>query len=282
MQSVSFDRAATYYDATRGYTPGTAERIRDAIVARTGATVSTRFLELGVGTGRIALPFMAAGYDYTGVDLAPAMLAVLREKAAGLSRDPALVIGDVTRLPFAAGSFDVIIAVHVLHLVADWRATLAEARRALRPRAHLLLVSDRGSDDHGDVDPARLTPPSQARRLWGQMLDELGLTGREGQPGRRPEDPEVPAFLEELGARVAQVDLTAYERLPISADEVVRGFRERVFSSDWARPAEAHAAALERMERWLREECSDPATPYTTGGRFRGLMASWGEVPEGV
>ena len=43
MQSVRFDRAATYYDATRGYAPGSPERIRDAIVAQTGATTATRF-----------------------------------------------------------------------------------------------------------------------------------------------------------------------------------------------------------------------------------------------
>jgi SAM-dependent methyltransferase len=282
MQSVSFDRAASFYDATRGYTPGTAERICAAIVATTGARVGTRFLELGVGTGRIALPFIAGGYSYTGVDISSAMLVVLRGKTAGLSNTPVLVQGDVLRLPFAAASFDVAIGVHVLHLVADWRTTLAEARRALRPRAHLLLVSDRSVNDDDGADPASLTPPARARHLWDELLAEHGLSGREGQPGARPEDPAVPAYLAELGARVAEVDLAEYERLPISAEGMVRTFRERMFSSDWARPDDVHTAIVARMERWLSEECPDPATPYGATGRFKGLMASWGEDPAAV
>src|SRR6476661_3003193 len=83
MSSVSFDRAAEYYDATRGYATGSDDRIRDAIVAYAGAGKTTRFLELGVGTGRIALPFIRAGYDYTGIDISSAMMDRLAAKLAG-------------------------------------------------------------------------------------------------------------------------------------------------------------------------------------------------------
>ena len=44
MSPISFDRAAEYYDTTRGYAAGSAERIRDAIVAYTKAGNHTRFL----------------------------------------------------------------------------------------------------------------------------------------------------------------------------------------------------------------------------------------------
>src|SRR5689334_15191889 len=101
MASVSFDRAAEYYDSTRGYAEGVAERIRDAIVSYTGADKDTKFLELGVGTGRIALPFIRAGYDYTGIDLSQEMMAKLREK---VNRDEGsanyhyrLLQGDITK-----------------------------------------------------------------------------------------------------------------------------------------------------------------------------------------
>jgi ubiquinone/menaquinone biosynthesis C-methylase UbiE len=275
MQSVSFDRAASFYDATRGYAPGTAERICAAIVARTRATAATAFLELGVGTGRIALPFLAAGHSYAGVDLSAAMLGVLRDKARATPRTPLLVLGDVTRLPLAAASFDVAIGVHVLHLVGDWRATLLEARRALRPRAHLLLAGDVGAEELSERDVTTLSPPLQAQRAWQAALAELGLHGREGQPGIRPHDPAVRAFLEGLGAAVEDADLAEYERLPLSARDVVRGYSERIYSSDWARPAEQHAAAVARLERWLADECADPDTPYVRRGRFRALLATW-------
>ncbi|HMQ34159.1 MAG TPA: class I SAM-dependent methyltransferase [Chloroflexaceae bacterium] len=277
MQSVSFERAAAFYDATRGYAPGTAERICAAIVARTGATRQSRFLELGVGTGRIALPFLAAGYSYAGVDLAASMLAVLREKAAAAASRPMLVRGDVTRLPFADASFDVALGVHVLHLVADWRATLAEARRVLRPRAHLLLAGDVRSEDEPRADLVGLPPPAQARHVWRAALAGLGLSGHEGQPGAtRLGDPAVSEALAALGATVEAVDLAEYERLPMSAREVVRGYSERIYSSDWARPDDLHGAAVARVERWLAEECADPDTPHAVRGRFTGLLATWG------
>src|SRR3954470_15795923 len=104
MPPVSFDRAAEYYDITRGYADGSAERIRDAIVAYTTAGRNTRFLELGVGTGRIALPFIRAGYDYTGVDISPAMMARLAGKLADDSGASMyrfqLREADITMLPF--------------------------------------------------------------------------------------------------------------------------------------------------------------------------------------
>src|SRR4051794_8638282 len=104
MSPVPFDRAAEYYDATRGYAEGSAERIRDAIVAYTGAGRNTRFLELGVGTGRIALPFIRAGYDCTGVDISPAMLARLADKLSGDMGTTTyrfqLREADITALPF--------------------------------------------------------------------------------------------------------------------------------------------------------------------------------------
>jgi len=47
MPGISFDRAAEYYDNTRGFPEGVAEQIRAAIVNYTGANFDTRFLELG-------------------------------------------------------------------------------------------------------------------------------------------------------------------------------------------------------------------------------------------
>jgi SAM-dependent methyltransferase len=272
MHSVRFDRAVSYYDATRGFARGVAERIRDAVVAQTGATTSTRFLELGVGTGRIALPFLVAGYHYVGVDLSRPMMEVMRAKLPSAQVSPALVEGDVTRLPFATAAFDVVVGVHVLHLVADWRATLQQARRVLRQPGQLLLAYEAGPEN--DAEAAE-SPPEQAQRVWRTILDELGHPSREGQPGVRPSDPAVRDALEGLGATVTELELAEYERLPRSAREAAQAFRERIFSSDWARPEDLHSAALARLEQWLATECPDPDTLYPIAGRFRALAARW-------
>ena len=59
-----------------------------------------RLLDLGCGTGRAMLPFGRRGFDVTGVDLSPAMLARAREKldAAGLTQAK-LVEGNLANLP---------------------------------------------------------------------------------------------------------------------------------------------------------------------------------------
>jgi len=68
-----------------------------------------RVLELGVGTGRLAVPMADAGLDVVGIDSSEAMLAKLTE------RDPArrvdAVLGDITTdLP--AGPFDVVLVAY--------------------------------------------------------------------------------------------------------------------------------------------------------------------------
>lgn len=275
MQSISFDRAASFYDATRGYSSGSAERIRDAMVAATGATLDTRFCELGVGTGRIALPFIEGGYHYVGIDLSRSMLTVLQAKARAAVRPPLLVEGDVSTMPFADGCFDVALAVHLLHLVSDWRATLLEVRRLLRrPGGRLLIAGDVGVEDEPEIG-AFVSPPIRAQMVWREALRAQGLSGREGQPGIRPHDPAVRAVLEDLGAEVTVMDLTEYERLPLTARQVIQGYRERIFSSDWSRPEALHAAAVAYVERWLVEECPEPDTPYALTGHFRAVIATW-------
>lgn len=273
MQSIPFDRAASYYDATRGYTAGSAERIRDAIIAATAATPATTFLEIGVGTGRIALPFLAAGHRYVGVDLSRPMLQVLGAKLPAGAPLP-LVEADITRLPVADGRVDVVIGVHILHLVGNWRAALREVRRALKPQgAQLLLAYDSGIDLY--ELPPDAPPPVRAQHAWVSILDDLGYSAREGQPGIRPQDPAVRALLEELGGAVQERDLGEYERPAISARAVVDAYRNRIYSSDWSRPEAVHNAALGRLEEWLAAECPAPDMPHRITGRFRAILARW-------
>ncbi len=56
-------------------------------------------LELGVGTGRLAVPLAAVGLAVTGVDSSPAMLARLADKPGGA--DVRAVLGDMTAPPAA-------------------------------------------------------------------------------------------------------------------------------------------------------------------------------------
>jgi SAM-dependent methyltransferase len=279
MPAVSFDRAAEYYDATRGYAEGSAERIRDAIVAYAAAGSSTRFLELGVATGRIALPFIRAGYDYTGVDISPAMMERLTSKLADDLGKAAyrfqLHEADVTALPFEAAHFDVIIAVHVLHLVAEWQHAIQEARRVLRSGGWLLCGSDETLGESNAVADSRLPAPLRVRRTWWALRRELGLGEPAGRSNLRSRDAQLVEYLRSLGATVDTVVLAKYELPAISARAMADRIKARVFSADWNTPESAHAELVRRLDDWLAQSIEAPDVPMPIGGEFMAITATW-------
>lgn len=135
-QSVSFDRAADYYDATRGFPPGVEHEVAQAFVRAGTLTRDVRLLEIGIGTGRIALPLSPHVGEYIGVDISLAMMDKLRARMDG--HPIRLLQADAAHLPLADSTFDAAVAVHVFHLVGDAAAALREVARTLRPGARLL------------------------------------------------------------------------------------------------------------------------------------------------
>ena len=100
---------------------------------------SPRLLDLGAGTGRIGIPFIAARDDYVGVDLSFGMLSEFRRRAGSGARAPRLVQADGERLPFADASFDAIMLIQVFGGMRGWRRLLAEVRRVLCGAGVLVL-----------------------------------------------------------------------------------------------------------------------------------------------
>jgi 2-polyprenyl-6-hydroxyphenyl methylase/3-demethylubiquinone-9 3-methyltransferase len=128
-----------------------------------GPLEGSRLLDVGCGKGRFCRAFRERGASVVGLDLSPAMLAA----AAGLDR----VRGSARRLPFAAESFDRVVAVEVLeHLAAESIETaIREFRRVLRPGG-LLAVVDKNA---GSLNPKRPWLPNlivkridEYRGLW--------------------------------------------------------------------------------------------------------------------
>jgi SAM-dependent methyltransferase len=134
--SVSFDRAADLYDRTRMITPEASEAMTRLLVAELNGR--TPCLEIGVGTGLVALPLHAAGVSMVGVDLSVPMLRKLVEKSGGDVPFP-LVRADATAIPFRDDAFGAAMARHVLHLIPNWRGAVQNLVRIVRPGGILLL-----------------------------------------------------------------------------------------------------------------------------------------------
>ncbi|MFN2469166.1 MAG: class I SAM-dependent methyltransferase [Gaiellaceae bacterium] len=86
------ERIAETYDRTYEDLPTDATVARLAELAGSGPV-----LELGIGTGRIALPLAARGLEVHGVDASEAMVAELRKKPGGAVMP--VVIGDFAEVP---------------------------------------------------------------------------------------------------------------------------------------------------------------------------------------
>jgi SAM-dependent methyltransferase len=97
-ETINFDRAAEFYDATRDVGDAVTDASIDLLA--TSFAGRGRVLEVGVGTGFLAVPRAAGGLDLVGVDVSTAMVAKLRRKEAGASVRVALA--DARRL--ATGS----------------------------------------------------------------------------------------------------------------------------------------------------------------------------------
>lgn len=144
-ESISFDKVAAIYDATRGGLER-GERFASALAPHCGPGP---VLEIGVGTGAIALPLRnELGRAVLGVDLSPAMLSVAHKRLGST-----VSVADVGHLPFASGLVGTIVASWVLHLVGDPAAVLAECDRGLRRDGRLLVISSRGEFESDDIEP---------------------------------------------------------------------------------------------------------------------------------
>ncbi len=133
-----YDKIADIYDQTRWLTESVAEEVADCILKLVNAMPQTSFLEPGVGTGLNVMPLVKRGYRVTGIDVSEAMLAQFRQKLNTVPKNLSLLCGDASQLPFPNQSFDVVLTVHMIHTVSDWRMFLSEIDRVLKPQGFYL------------------------------------------------------------------------------------------------------------------------------------------------
>jgi SAM-dependent methyltransferase len=109
------------------------------------AGVDGPIVELGVGSGRVAVPLALAGHVVRGLDASPAMLALARARAeqAGVSDSIELSLGDLTEPPASLGPAARVLVPFrpYLHLEGDGERlrALRGARELLAPRGRLVF-----------------------------------------------------------------------------------------------------------------------------------------------
>jgi SAM-dependent methyltransferase len=185
--------AANPYDAiARLYDPWSRSVVEDIEFYVDEALASGGpVVELGVGTGRIAIPTAAAGVHVIGVDSSAGMLEVCAEqaRAAGIAERVDLRLGDLRRppvderVPLVTSPFRAF-----LHLASDDERleALAAVRALLRDGGRLVFDVFRPSQDDIDETDGRWIerePGIDERADWDVVAQTLTLSvrGRAGE-----------------------------------------------------------------------------------------------------
>lgn len=257
----SFDRVSGQYDETRGYPSGVADAICDWVVARCGLNPATsRLLETGVGTGRIALPFLRRNFAFTGLDVSEGMLARLAAKLQDLPGHRLhLVQGDVLTADLPAGTYDLVIAVHFFHLIDVW-AALPRYRSWLRPGGLIL----RGHD-YRDPD----SPRQQVRRRYREWLRAAGW-----QPAAADRflDPALEEAVQALGGAVEPWETVTAWTTTLTLAQALSSLEERLWSSTFHVPDDLHRAACQSVRAWARAQYQDLDRPESSRQEFRASL----------
>jgi demethylmenaquinone methyltransferase / 2-methoxy-6-polyprenyl-1,4-benzoquinol methylase len=179
-------------------------------------------LDVATGTGLVAAELLSHGFEVTGVDQSPGMLARARERFGARIE---LVEASAEELPFAARSFDHLTVTYLLRYVADPAATLAELARVVRPGG--VVASLEFGVPSGLARPAwelyvRVGLPLAGRLLrhgWSEVGDFLGDSIREFWD-RHPLERQL-----ELWDAAGIANVTA-QKLSLGGGVVVWGVRE--------------------------------------------------------
>ena len=250
--SVRFDRAAEFYDRTRA--------ISDEAMARTMELLSTELrergpvLEVGVGTGLLALPLHERRVDVVGVDISAPMLAKLVHKGGGRVPFP-VVLGDATRLPFADDSFAGAYLRWVLHLIQDWRTVLGEVVRVVGPGGVFLVNLGAYGGERDEIK-------DRFAELVGLTLDPVGL--------HWDDYVALDAALVELGTRPRELP-PVHEGGDDPLGLFIDGIRDNLYSWTWGVAEDDRLRAQEEVRRWAAERFGDldAPRPYERATRWR-------------
>ncbi len=115
------------------------------LAGRTRAAMdATLCLDVPAGTGRVSRYLAGLPFRIVSCDLTPEMLSTAR--SLGLKNQRGFVVGDAGRLPFAPGSFELIVSLRLFHLFphAARRGFAGEFARVLKPGGWLLCSLTNG------------------------------------------------------------------------------------------------------------------------------------------
>jgi|SRR5580704_13545172 ubiquinone/menaquinone biosynthesis C-methylase UbiE len=175
--AAHWGRRAAHFDADFGHSIRTQEERTawDRVFAlAVGGRDGLAALDVGCGTGFLSLELAARGHHVTGIDFAPQMLALAKEKAASADATIRFEEADAENLPFAPASFDLVITRHVLWTLPHPEVALAEWIRVLRPGGRLAVIDGHSLAAPGEEQAASARRSAEYAPIGDQLPFLMG------------------------------------------------------------------------------------------------------------
>lgn len=234
-----YSRIAHLYDETRPLPKSVSEQISDQILRIVAATPKTKFLEPGIGTGRIGLPIIQRGYHYTGVDISQEMMNELKSKFSKVPENLTLIQGNAANLPFEADSFDVVLTTHVLHCLNDPLQGLSEIRRVLKSNGVYLACENMLS--------------TRQKEIWDVFSNIISrYRVRTKLPKEDKFSPFGETMQQELAAQGATIEkITAVQwQQAQSIGELFDAFQSKAYGLCWLVSEADFNQVIEEFQQW--------------------------------
>ncbi|GIJ10951.1 class I SAM-dependent methyltransferase [Micromonospora andamanensis] len=158
-------------------------------------TAPLEVLDVGTGTGQVAMVLAGLGHRVTGIDLAEGMLDQARRHAAAITNGPVIRHGDAVHPDFPPASFDAVVSRYLMWTLREPETAVANWVRLLRPGGTVAVVDstwfpdglDNASEnfaDHYDSQVRAALPLAAATSIdqTVAVLERAGLTGVTATP----------------------------------------------------------------------------------------------------
>ena len=113
----------------------------DEFVARLSITPGLRVLDVACGTGNVSIPAAQRGAKVSGLDIAPNLLAVAKERATAAGLNIELEEGDAEQLPYAEAAFDLVMSMYGVMFAAHPDLVATELLRVCAPGGTIALAN---------------------------------------------------------------------------------------------------------------------------------------------
>jgi ubiquinone/menaquinone biosynthesis C-methylase UbiE len=151
----------------RGYELGAAQ-----FITRLGLEPGERVLDVGTGTGNLAIPAARTGALVTGVDIAPNLITQAKARAAAEGLTIRLDVGDAEEMAYDDDEFDTAVSMFGAMFAARPERAASELLRVVRPGGRIAMANWTPTSFIGEMlqTTSRYAPPAAgvpSPLLWG-------------------------------------------------------------------------------------------------------------------